>query len=319
MFIAQGFKIKDNGFWKYIVGSIMVIVASTAGQLPLFIAMGVKSMTEGKKFPSDQNEMMTFLDSNLTLFLMLFSSVFALLALYLVVKHFHKQKFIEVTTSRKKMDWKRFFFSFRLWAFITVVITLASYFASPESYEVNFQPVPFAVLAIISILLIPVQTSTEEYVFRGYLMQGFAILAKNKWFPLLMTSVIFGTLHILNPEVEKMGYIILVYYIGTGLFLGILTLMDEGMELSLGFHAANNLIGALLITSDWTVFQTHSILKDHSEPTAGFDVLLPVLVIFPILLFIFSKKYNWSNWKEKLTGNINNQDYEINELGNKDE
>jgi hypothetical protein len=23
------------------------------------------------------------------------------------------------------------------------------------------------------------------------------------------------------------------------------------------------------------------------------------------LLFIFSKKYNWSNWKEKLTGKIN--------------
>jgi hypothetical protein len=33
-----------------------------------------------------------------------------------------------------------------------------------------------------------------------------------------------------------------VYYIGTGLFLGI-TLMDEGMELALGFHAANNLVG----------------------------------------------------------------------------
>jgi hypothetical protein len=33
-----------------------------------------------------------------------------------------------------------------------------------------------------------------------------------------------------------------VYYIGTGLFLGILTLMDEGMELALGFHA-NNLVG----------------------------------------------------------------------------
>jgi hypothetical protein len=33
-----------------------------------------------------------------------------------------------------------------------------------------------------------------------------------------------------------------VYYIGTGLFLGILTLMDE-MELALGFHAANNLVG----------------------------------------------------------------------------
>lgn len=323
MFIAQGFNIKDNRFGKYIVGSILVIIASTAGQFPWIIAMGVKSFIEKEEFPQDQNTMMTYLNSNLTLFFMLISFVFAMLGLYLIVKYFHKQKFIEVATSRKKLDWSRFFFSFGLWAVITTVVTIATYYASPENYEINFQPVQFAVLAIIAIALIPIQTSTEEYVFRGYLMQGFALLAKNKWFPLMMTSLIFGLLHIVNPEVEKMGYIILVYYIGTGLFLGILALMDEGIELSLGFHAANNLVGALLVTSDWTVFQTHSILKDHSEPTAGFDVLLPVFVIFPILLFIFSKKYKWNNWKEKLTGVIipptKDSFHEINELGKNDE
>jgi membrane protease YdiL (CAAX protease family) len=135
-------------------------------------------------------------------------------------------------------------------------------------------------------------------------MQGFAVLSKNKWFPLLMTSVIFGSLHLANPEVIKLGPILLVYYIGTGLFLGILTLMDDGMELSLGFHAANNLVGALLVTSDWSVFQTNSVLRDVSTPSAGYEVILPVFLIFPILLYIFSKKYNWTNWKEKLTGNI---------------
>jgi hypothetical protein len=81
--------------------------------------------------------------------------------------------------------------------------------------------------------------------------------------------------------------------------------MDEGMELAIGFHAANNLIGALLVTTDWTVFQTNSIFKDLSEPSAGFDIILPVVVIYPILLFIFSKKYRWQDWKEKLTGKLN--------------
>ncbi len=98
--------------------------------------------------------------------------------------------------------------------------------------------------------------------------------------------------------------LLLVYYIGTGLFLGIITLMDEGTELALGFHAANNMAAALLITSDFTVFQTHSVFKDISDPSAGLDVIFPVVIIYPILLFIFSKKYNWTNWKEKLTGKI---------------
>ena len=80
--------------------------------------------------------------------------------------------------------------------------------------------------------------------------------------------------------------------------------MDNGIELSLGFHAANNLIGALLITADWTVFQTNSILIDKSEPEIFSGILLPVFIIYPILLFIFSKKYGWNNWINKLAGNI---------------
>ena len=119
-----------------------------------------------------------------------------------------------------------------------------------------------------------------------------------------MTSLIFGLMHISNPEVDKVGNIILVYYIGTGLFLGLITLMDEGMELALGFHAANNLFSALLVTTDWSAIETHAVLKDISKPNVSLDVLLPVFIIFPILLKIFSNKYHWNNWKERLTGKI---------------
>ena len=84
-------------------------------------------------------------------------------------------------------------------------------------------------------------------------MQGLGLVMRNAWFPLLFTSITFGLMHIANPEVEKLGYSLLIYYIGTGLFLGITTLMDDGLELALGFHTANNLFTALLVTSDWTV------------------------------------------------------------------
>ncbi|MFQ3174385.1 MAG: membrane protease YdiL (CAAX protease family) [Flavobacterium sp.] len=303
MFIEQGVN-SENKFWKYLIGSMVIIVASLIGQVPLLLGMFYETMLEGKAYPSDNYAVMHFFEPNLTLFLILISFVFTLIGIYFVVRYLHNQTMLSITTSRKKMDWSRFFFSFSIWAIFTVVSTLLFYFFSPADFVVNFKPIPFAILVVIGALLIPIQTSTEEYIFRGYLMQGFANLAKNKWFPLLMTSIIFGAMHLSNPEVLKMGNIIFVYYIGTGLFLGIVTLMDEGLELALGFHAANNLVSALLVTSDWSAFQTHSILKDISEPKAGLDVILPVLVIYPLLLFIFSRKYQWSGWKEKLTGKI---------------
>jgi hypothetical protein len=152
--------------------------------------------------------------------------------------------------------------------------------------------------------MIPLQTSFEEYLFRGYLMQGIGVLTKNRWLPLIVTSVIFGALHMANPEVDKLGNIIMIYYIGTGFFLGIMTLMDEGMELALGFHAGNNLIAALLVTADWTVFKTNSVLKDISEPSAGFDVIAPVLILYPIFLLIMAWRYKWTDWSGKLFGKV---------------
>jgi membrane protease YdiL (CAAX protease family) len=303
MFIEQGLK-SENKFWKYIVGSLIIIFASFLGQLPLLIALLYETFVNGKPYPTSNEAIMRFFEPNFTLFLIMISFVFIMLGIILVIRYLHHQTVLSVTTSRAKVDWNRIVFSFLMWSAITIVSTLLFYYYSPSDFVINFKPVPFAILAVIGIFLIPIQTSSEEYIFRGYLMQGFANLAKNKWFPLLMTSLIFGGMHWFNPEVTKIGPIVLVYYIGTGLFLGIITLMDEGMELALGFHAANNLIGALLITSDWSAFQTHSIFKDISDPSAGLDVILPVVIIYPILLFIFSKKYNWTNWKEKLTGKI---------------
>ncbi len=304
MFIEQGIKY-ENKFWKYIVGSLIVIIVSSFGQVPFAGAIFLKSYLEGEDFTKmNESDMMTYLEPNLTLFLIMLTFVFGLLGIYIVIKYLHKQTFLSLTTSRKSIDWSRFWFSFSLWGSFTVISTLILYYESPESFVLNFKLIPFLILVAIGAIMIPLQTSCEEYVFRGYLMQGFGNLVRNRWFPLVMTSVIFGGMHILNPEVEKMGYIVMVYYIGTGFVLGIMTLMDEGMELALGFHAANNLVGALLVTADWSAFQTHSILKDISEPSAGFDIIAPVVIIYPIILFIFSKKYGWTNWKEKLFGNI---------------
>ena len=135
-------------------------------------------------------------------------------------------------------------------------------------------------------------------------MQGLGIWVKNKWFPLIFTSVVFGLLHGANPEIEKLGYIALVFYIGTGFFFGITTLMDEGTELALGLHAVNNITAAFFVTTDWTVFQTEALYIDTSEPSVGWEMFFPVLVLYPLMLLLFAKKYNWENWIEKLFGKV---------------
>jgi len=306
MYISQAFK-SLHEWWRYLVGLIIIVIAVIIGQIPFTAAVMIKTFKNGDNiFQLDEQKMMSLLEPNLNLFLMLLSFAIGLVGLFMVAKYLHRQSLIQLTTSRPKIDWNRFWFIFILWGIISSSFVLIDYVTSPEDYVINFQLVPFVILCIIAILFVPLQTSFEEYLFRGYLMQGIGVILKNKWAPLLLTSFTFGMLHIANPEVDKLGNMIMVYYIGTGLFLGIMTLMDEGMELALGFHAANNLFTALLVTADWTAFQTHSVLKDMSDPTqAGFvDIFMPVFIVFPIILLILAKKYKWTNWKEKLFGNV---------------
>ena len=285
----------------------MVIAWQVVGALPLIGFVVAKSVSEGS-MPTDIAGMSQLLGSNLFLFLMLLTFAAGLAALYFIVKYLHKLSWKAFTTSRSKIDWKRVFFAFGLWAVVSIVFIAIDIYFSPDDYVLNFQLMPFLVLLVIATILIPLQTSFEEYFMRGYLMQGIGIAVGNRWVPLIVTSFIFGILHIFNPEVEKLGYGIMVFYMGTGLFLGILTLMDKGLELAIGFHAANNLTAALLVTADWTAFQTHSVYRDVAEPALGWDVFVPVLVIYPILLLIMARKYGWSNWRERLAGKLHKED-----------
>lgn len=303
MFLEQAFH-AENKFWKYLIGSFVVILAASLAQAPLMIALyfAVPSTDLGQR---STDELLGVLDSNLSLFLMTLTFVGGIVGLYFVVKWIHKQRFRSIINPYASIRWGRVFFAFGLWAGVVVITTGLDYLLNPSSFTLQLDWLSFFVLVLVAVIMLPLQTSCEELIFRGYLMQGFANLSGNKWFPLLLTSVIFGSMHIMNPEVTKMGYTILIYYIGTGLLLGVITLMDDGLELALGFHAANNLVGALLVTSSWSVFQTHALLLDVSEPQISTDVLLPVFVIYPILLVVFGKKYNWTQWKEKLVGKIN--------------
>ena len=304
-YIQQAYKGK-NDLWRYIASFLVIVIGwQFIGAIPLLVVAVMHSKnTDAFIEGARENFLHMGINSNLFLFLMILTFAIGLFFLFFSIKHIHKRSKTSLITSREKVDWKRFFYSFTLWFVVSAITIAIGYFTEPENFTWNFKPIPFFILVAISFLFLPLQTSFEELFFRGYLMQGLGILAKNRWFPLFFTSIAFGLLHGANPEVEKLGYIIMVFYIGTGFLLGIMTLMDEGTELSLGFHAANNITAAMLVTTNWTVFQTDALLIDTSEPSVGWETFVPVFVIYPLILFVFSKKYGWTNWKEKLFGKI---------------
>jgi membrane protease YdiL (CAAX protease family) len=302
LLLIKGIATGNNSLGYYLLGITAAILGYVVCQSIIIFPLITKATNNGVAMETILNNPNILFNPeavgiNRSLLLALMMSMFActLLFFYLTVRFFQKKTLSSITTGFEKIRWNRYFFSFSIWGSLIIVLTVGSYFLSTETLELKFDFTKFSLLLIVSIIFIPIQTATEELLFRGYLMQGFGIAFKNGILPLIITSVLFGFMHGTNPEVKTHGLLVMMpYYILFGAFLGILTLLDEGSELAMGIHCANNLISALLISSKNSVLQTDAIFfTSVVNPLIEF---LSWIIMALICFFILFKKYKLSNW-----------------------
>ncbi len=303
LFLIKGYVSGRNEFWMYLLGIVAAFFGYLAFQLIMMVPLVTAAMSHGismTEITENPNVLFdpekTGINKSLLLALMMGMFVFTLLFLWLALKYFHKKTLSSIITGFEKIRWKRYFFSFGIWGTLIVLLTIVTYLTSPEEIEVRFNAGNFAILLVVAVIFIPIQTATEELIFRGYLMQGFGLVFKNGIAPLIITSVLFGLMHASNPEAKAHGLLIMMpYYIFFGAFLGMLTLLDEGAELAMGIHCANNLVSSLLVCSKNSVLQTDAIFYTSSENPAGEFIIW--IIMAATCFFILYKKYKLSNWK----------------------
>lgn len=302
-FFIKGYSSGKNQWWMYLLGILFAFIGYVAFQAIIMIPLMSAALNNGNDLKTImENPNLIFspdatgINRSVLLALMMGMFVFTLLFLWIAIRFIHKKTFRSVLTAFENIRWNRYFFAFGIWALLLIVLTIVGYFTSPNDFEVRFDMGNFLILLIVSVIFIPIQTATEEIIFRGYLMQGFGLAFKNTIIPLIITSVLFGLLHGSNPEAKAHGLLIMMpYYIFFGAFLGMLTLLDEGLELAMGIHCANNLFSSLLVCSKNSVLQTDAILYTTSENPGGeFGIWI---IMAAICFFILFKKYNLSNWK----------------------
>lgn len=290
-FIDQASGERAN-FGTYLLTITLVLSALVVGQL---VAESIAVEYMGFSFLNIPKNV----DRNNLLILLILPFIFAFFTLMASLKWLHHRAVLSAFTSRERFDWKRFILAFVIWGGVLGISLLIGILAGAP-IEFHFDQVPFFRLLLIALFILPFQTFAEDLFFRGFLLQGLRRFKVPAIIPILITGVIFGTLHMGNPEVNVLGLGLIAYYILTGVFLSLLTHMDDGMELGMGYHAVNNIFAAIILTNDWQVFQTDALFIDHSTPTFGWDALLTILVLQPLLLFIFSRVYKWKSFRFKL-------------------
>ncbi|MBX2845259.1 MAG: CPBP family intramembrane metalloprotease [Saprospiraceae bacterium] len=313
MFFKAGQK-GQNAWYLYLVGVIFIAFGYLLGQMPLAADLLIlKKAPQDVMASGDMVELANLYgNKNYFLFLIMLTFIAASLVTWFVIKVIHRKKLIDVLSGYGTFRWKRFWFAFLIPLCLISLGTVATYFIDPESLTLQFDAKKFAVLAIMGAILFPIQAGWEEVFFRGYLMQGLGNLVRSRWFALLITTLIFAAMHMANPEVVEHGVLAMFpLYAGMGLMFGIMVLMDNGLELAMGYHIANNFAIALFITSPESALQTDSVFRSNevADPQSS---AIQLLVMGSILLAIFAWKYKWKDWGHRLAGHIERPVEELN-------
>jgi membrane protease YdiL (CAAX protease family) len=171
-------------------------------------------------------------DKNVILFAMLFVFAVLLLSAVFLIKLIHRRSWQEVINGTNRVRWSRFFFGFSISGLISIVLFVVSYFSDSGSFVFYFEPVNFFILMIIAVIFIPLQATAEEFAFRGYIAQGVASWTKSRWWAFIIPTVLFALLHSANPEIKEYGFgVMMAQYLFMGLMLGIMSILDDGIEL----------------------------------------------------------------------------------------
>jgi len=313
MFFKAAYKPHESGlaeFVRYFLTLISVFAGYFLGQVPFLVVViaqlterdGDLSATALEDFAKNIDFTAIGIDANTGFILILLSFVVGLLALWLALAVIHKRPLRSLITPYQNIRWSRVGFGFGVWFLLIASLEVLSYFISPETYQFQLEWKTWLPLVAIALLIMPMQTSFEELLFRGYLMQGLGLAFNSRLVALVLTSVAFGAMHLANPEIQEFGlWLMMPYYVGMGLFLGILTLMDDSLELALGIHAANNIFGAAFVTFTGSALQTDAVFRVTEVNTT---FMIPVFYVLAAgFIYLCARRYGWKDWS-KLYGPV---------------
>ncbi|MBD1913466.1 MULTISPECIES: type II CAAX endopeptidase family protein [unclassified Leptolyngbya] len=213
--------------------------------------------------------------------------IFLLAILILAVKWLHQRKFYSLVNPNSSIDTGRLFLGLSIWGLQLLILTFLDVILHPEGYIYTFDVGQWSLLLPLALFLMPIQTSVEEFLFRGYIMQGLSLITRNKFILILITSFIFALPHFSNPEMQR-GFIwSALTYFAYGVFFAFITLKDSGLELALGVHCINNLFVFLVANTSDSALPSPAVFTfvGAIDPRADFFFLLIQAVIFCAIVF----------------------------------
>lgn len=176
----------------------------------------------------------------------------------LIWRYILKRKVALLVNSSGRIGTRRIAIGFSVWFGIAVLSSGLDYVLNSGNYRWTFDAASFVPYALAVVVLLPMQSSAEEFFFRGWLMQW--ALGWPTPFKVLLSGVVFALPHLGNPEAAGHELPALAAWFILGAGWAYVSVRDSSIELALGAHFANNLFSLLIVGYDGAVLPTSALL-----------------------------------------------------------
>lgn len=196
--------------------------------------------------------------------------IFGISAYVLVrtVRFFHRRGFWSLVGSYAQAftDLRKVLITvFAMQFFVQILLPLGTW---GEVAEVR--PIPlWLALAPVSLLVIFIQVTTEELVFRGYLQQQLACVSRDPWVWMALPSLLFGAVHYWNGNSAPEGFVYAFWAGLLGLACADLTARTGTLGAAVGLHFGVNIVAIMFVgIQDWPVSGLALVLLPYFDPDA---------------------------------------------------
>jgi membrane protease YdiL (CAAX protease family) len=281
-------RLGKNNWWRYVLGLLVMVILWLGVTTFFFVVLGAWVFLDNN--PETYVERTTGLIKGIDPFINYIAlntgHLALLLGLFLAVRLIHGRSLRTLITPARKINWRLIGIGFGLYFVLLAVFTLVDYLRDPSVYQITQDPKRLLLQIPIVMILTPIQTTTEELVFRGYVLQGIGMLSRRFSIPAFASALVFTAPHMANPELAHGYWPVTLYYFGIGLLLALITLRSNSLELAIGAHASVNLFSALIVNYSDSALSTESIFFcTEIEPVYTLLSFVAVAVIFYYLLF----------------------------------
>lgn len=214
-------------------------------------------------------------------------AICGIIGVFISVRYIHQRPFSTLVTPFKKIDAKPILHGFGFFFLLLVISDLILGGLNSSNIQFNSNNISQWLYFLPFILiLIPLQTTSEELTYRGYWMQGTGLLTRNFIILALINGILFLLPHIVNPEISAGGILAMVYYVVVGFSLAYITLKSGTLELAIGMHAANNIYESAIIHPQASILQTPSLFTQAAiDPIYELITIVAIMIVFYLVTF----------------------------------